>query len=54
MSTEQDKDPEREYEKSGLYPKEGKPFRLVALLTGLTIVIIFLAASAAILNFILI
>jgi hypothetical protein len=44
----------REYEKSGLYPKEGKPFRLVALLLSLTGVIVFLAVSALVLNLILI
>jgi hypothetical protein len=53
MKTEE-KSPEREYEPSGLYPKEGKPFRLVALLLGLSGVVIFLAAAAAILNFVLI
>jgi len=49
-----DKSLEREYESSGLYPKEGKPFRLVALLLGLSGVVIFLAVAAAILNFVLI
>ena len=44
---------QRQYEKSGLYPKEGKPFRLLALLLGLTAVIIFLATAAAVLNFVL-
>jgi hypothetical protein len=50
----EDKSPEREYEASGLYPEEGKPFRLVALMAGLTGVVVFLAAAAAILNFVLI
>jgi hypothetical protein len=54
MTPDTDKQADREYEKSGMYPKEGKPFRLVALLLGLTGVVIFLAVSAALLNFILI
>lgn len=45
---------QRQYEKSGLYPKEDKPFRLLALLLGLTAVVIFLATAAAVLNFVLI
>lgn len=44
----------REYEKSGLYPKNGKPFRLWALLGGLTLVIAMLAGVSALLNFILV
>lgn len=51
---DQEKASEREYEPSGLYPKEGKPFRLVALLLTLTGVVILLAVAAAILNFVLI
>jgi hypothetical protein len=45
--------PQREYEKSGMYPAEGKAFRLWALLGWLTGVMIALAAIAALLNFIL-
>ncbi len=44
----------REYEKSGMYPKNGKPFRLVALLVGLGSVVAFLALVATVLNFVLI
>ena len=45
--------PEREYEKSGMYPAKGKAFRLWALLGWLTAVIVALAAVSALLNFIL-
>ena len=45
---------DREYEKSGFYPKEGKAFRIWALLAWLTGVMVFVAGSAALLNFILI
>ncbi|MDT8399384.1 MAG: hypothetical protein RQ899_12280 [Pseudomonadales bacterium] len=45
--------PEPEYEKSGLYPEHGKPFRLWALLGWLTLVIVILAGISALLNFIL-
>jgi hypothetical protein len=45
--------PEREYEKSGMYPAEGKAFRLWALLGWLTGVIAVLAVISAVLNFIL-
>jgi hypothetical protein len=41
----------REYEQSGLYPANGKPFRLWALLGGLTLVILALAGVAMLLNF---
>jgi len=44
----------REYEKSGFYPKNSKPFRIWALLGTLTGVILILAAISALLNFILI
>ena len=45
--------PEREYEKSGMYPPEGKAFRLWALLGWLTGVIVVLAIVSALLNIIL-
>ena len=45
--------PPREYEKSGCYPSEGKPFRLWALIGWLTLVIISIAGVAALLNAIL-
>lgn len=41
----------REYEQSGLYPANGKPFRLWALLGWLTLLIAALAGVAALLNF---
>ncbi len=44
------KDTTRDYEQSGCYPAEGKQFRLWALLGWLTLVIIFLAVAAALLN----
>ena len=45
----------REYEKSGLYPADGrKPFRLWALLGFLMLVIAFLAGAAALLDILLI
>lgn len=40
----------RAYEQSGLYPADGKPFRLWALLGWLTLVIVGLAVAAALLN----
>jgi hypothetical protein len=43
----------RKYEESGLYPENGKPFRLWALLGWLTLLIIALAGVAALLNFLL-
>ena len=43
----------REYDRSGLYPEEGKAFRIWALLAWLTGVVAFLAAASAALNFIL-
>ena len=46
--------PERQYEKSGLYPEHGKPFRIWALFGGLSLVIGLLAGIAALLNFILV
>lgn len=45
--------PEREYEKTGLYPEGEKPFRLYALLGWLFGIIVFIAASAAVLDRIL-
>ncbi len=43
----------REYEQSGMYPRHGKPFRLGTLLLGLTAVIIMLALTSAVLDWIL-
>jgi len=42
--------PAREYEQSGCYPENGKPFRVWALLGGLMLVIVVLAGVAALLN----
>ncbi|HDZ09413.1 hypothetical protein [Pseudohongiella sp.] len=44
---------EREYEKSGLYPENEKPFRILALLGWLGVVVVCLAGAAAILDMIL-
>jgi hypothetical protein len=41
---------EREYEKSGCYPAQGKAFRVWALLGWLTLLIVALAGVAALLN----
>ena len=41
---------EREYEKSGMYTKDGKSFRILALLGSLAIVVILLAVTAAVLD----
>ena len=52
--TERPEEPQsREYEKSGMYPANGKPFRLWALLGWLSLLIAVLAGVAAALNFIL-
>jgi hypothetical protein len=48
-----DKPPVREYEQSGLYPKDGKPFRLWALLGGLILLVLALAGVAVLLNLLL-
>lgn len=42
---------EREFEKSGCYPAEGKPFRMWALFGWLTFLIVALAGVSALLNF---
>ena len=47
----EDKAPTREYEQSGCYPEQGKPFRIWALLGWLTLLILALAGIAALLNF---
>jgi hypothetical protein len=43
----------REYEQSGLYPAQGKPFRLWALLGWLSLLIVVLAGVSALLNILL-
>ena len=40
----------REYERSGLYPRQGKPFRILALLGALLLVILFMAGAAALID----
>jgi hypothetical protein len=45
--------PEREYEQSGLYPQNEKPFRVWALLGWLGAVVVTLAAAAALLDIML-
>lgn len=44
---------ERQYEKSGLYPEDSKPFRIYALLGWLLGIVVFIAASSAVLDRIL-
>jgi hypothetical protein len=43
----------REYDRSGLYPEEGKAFRLWAILGWNLLVVALMAAAAAALNIIL-
>jgi len=45
--------PEREYEQSGLYPENGKAFRIWALLGWLGVVVAALAGVAALLDIML-
>jgi len=45
--------PQREYEKSGIYVKDGKSFRIIALLMYLLGVVGFIALAAYVLNLIL-
>lgn len=60
MSTRQNSDtppaspPKREYERSGMYPKEGKQFRILALLGWLAGVVVLIATTAALLDYLLI
>tara|TARA_R110000824_G_scaffold318073_1_gene505181 strand:- start:619 stop:783 length:165 start_codon:yes stop_codon:yes gene_type:complete len=53
MSDSQKPTPEREYDRSGFYPENGKSFRIWALLAWLSGTIIVLALVSALLNFIL-
>jgi len=46
-------DTEREYEKSGFYPDNAKPFRIWALLAWLSGTVVLLAIVSALLNLIL-
>ena len=45
--------PEREYDRSGFYPEDGKAFRVWALLGWLMGVVVFLAVASALLNYLL-
>lgn len=45
--------PDREYDRTGFYPAEGKKFRIWALLGWNVLVIVLVAVAAAILNFML-
>lgn len=47
---QKNQEPAREYEKSGLYPKNDKPFRIIALLGVIVGVVVVLAVAAAILD----
>jgi len=44
--------PQREYDRTGFYPPEGKAFRVWALLGWLLVVIALLAVAAAVVNII--
>lgn len=50
MTKPSDNGQKREYERSGLYPKNGKPFRVLALLGVLFLVIVFMAGAAAVID----
>ena len=43
----------REYDTSGFYPAEGKPFRIWGLLFWNIVVIVIVAVASAVLNFVL-
>lgn len=45
--------PKREYERSGCYPENGRPFRIWALLGVLALTILMLAGISALLNYLL-
>lgn len=45
--------PAREYDRTGFYPENGKPFRIWALLGWNLGVIVLIAIAAAVLNFVL-
>lgn len=53
MSDDSRKQPVREYEKSGCYPENGKPFRLWGLLGWLALLTVVLAGVSALLNVLL-
>ena len=48
-STTDDK-PKRQYEQSGLYPENDKPFRVFALLGWLAGIVVLMAIAAAVLD----
>lgn len=51
---QKNQEPVREYEKSGLYPENGKSFRILALLGWIGVVVVFLAIAAGTLDYLLI
>lgn len=53
MHDKQQQAPEREYDKTGFYPENEKPFRIWALLAWLTGTVVVLALVSALLNLIL-
>ena len=53
MKPHLDEQSERQYDRSGFYPGEGKAFRIWALLGWLTAVVVLLAGVSALLNFVL-
>lgn len=53
MTDGPDNEQKREYERSGLYPKQGKPFRVLALLGVLLLVILFMAGAAALVDWLI-
>lgn len=53
MSDSQEPKRQREYDKTGFYPENGKPFRIWALLGWNLAIIVVIACAAAALNFIL-
>jgi hypothetical protein len=48
-----DAKPKREYEQSGMYPENDKPFRIFALLGWLAGIVVFMLVAAAVLDLIL-
>jgi hypothetical protein len=50
MNQQQNKPARREYEQSGLYPKNGKPFRVIGLLGVIFAVIVALAGISALVD----
>jgi hypothetical protein len=53
MERKDDDKSEREYDKTGFYPPEGKAFRVWALLAWLTGVMVAIALVSALLNYLI-